>query len=235
MFRDISSCKDRIQELLDHNCLTADEAVLRAKSFVHLLRVFQAELCCLTKDWRSLLDVIQDAVRSDAPATDTFEAFADMLWAEKDCPVEVLFAALEAILHASLDRASLSVEKFSRWLRAICTILLSRNSPADRAKALGYVEQAVAVLEEHSDDLRDENVYPMDERQWLLGTSYNTGIECLHVSLADEARRWFEASTVICRFVPDGEARATKISETYTTLLAKFHPDADKSTDSDLS
>jgi hypothetical protein len=21
--------------------------------------------------------------------------------------------------------------------------------------------------------------YPMDERQWLLGTSYNTGIECL--------------------------------------------------------
>ena len=22
-------------------------------------------------------------------------------------------------------------------------------------------------------------VYPMDERQWLLGTAYNTGIECL--------------------------------------------------------
>lgn len=65
---------------------------------------------------------------------------------------------LQAILHASLDRASLSVEKFSRWLRAICTILLSRNSSADRAKALRYVEQAVAVLEEHTDDLHDENV-----------------------------------------------------------------------------
>lgn len=102
--------------------------------------------------------MIQEAVRSDALATNTFEAFADILWVEKDCPVEVLFAALEAILHASLDRASLSVEKFSRWLRAICTILLSRNSSADRAKALRYVEQAVAVLEEHSDDPDNENV-----------------------------------------------------------------------------
>lgn len=90
------------------------------------------------------------------------------------------------------------MEKFSRWLRAICTILLSKNSASDRAKALGYVEQAVAVLEDYANDSRDENVsslfgqpierteggvlsqvYPMDERQWLLGTSYNTGIECL--------------------------------------------------------
>lgn len=58
----------------------------------------------------------------------------------------------QAILHASLDRAVLSVEKFSRWLRAICTILLSRNSAADRTKAIGYVEQAVGVLQEHAAD-----------------------------------------------------------------------------------
>ncbi|GJE98003.1 SPO22 domain-containing protein [Phanerochaete sordida] len=234
-FRNISLCKDRIQGLLENKHLIADEDVMRARSFIHILRLFQAEVCCLMKNWGSLLGVIQDAVRSDALATETFEAFADMLWVEKDCPVEVLFAALEAILHASLDRASLSVEKFSRWLRAICTILLSRNSSADRAKALRYVEQAVAVLEEHTDDLHDENVYPMDERQWLLGTSYNTGIECLHVSLADEARRWFEASTVVCRFVPDGGSRAAKISETYTTLLERFQPGASTSTNSDLS
>jgi len=72
--------------------------------------------------------------------------------------------------------------------------------------------------------------YPMDERQWLLGTSYNTGIECLQfvpflvvnseiflkftfhsASLLDEARRWFESSTVICKFVPDGKNRAEKV------------------------
>ena len=43
------------------------------------------------------------------------------------------------------------MEKFSRWLRSICTILLSRNGEADRVKAIGYMEQAVAVLEEHGD------------------------------------------------------------------------------------
>ena len=65
-------------------------------------------------------------------------------------------AANKAILHASLDQGSLSVEKFSRWLRAICTILLSRNTAPDRLKSLGYIEQAISVLQEHGDD-RDES------------------------------------------------------------------------------
>ncbi|THG97385.1 hypothetical protein EW026_g4602 [Hermanssonia centrifuga] len=177
---DIATCTKRIQKVLDGNKLSIED-VDRARSFIHLLRVFDTEVSCLMKDWKHLLESIQQVVQSDPGGMDTFEAIADILWAEKDCPVEVLFAALEAILHASLDRMSLSVEKFARWLRAISTILLARNSTSDRTKAVGYVEQAVAVLEEHSQNLQQEmeNVYPMDERQWLLGTSYNTGIECL--------------------------------------------------------
>ncbi|KAG6865823.1 hypothetical protein C0991_011442 [Blastosporella zonata] len=66
--------------------------------------------------------------------------------------------------------------------------------------------------------------YPMDERQWLLATSYNTGTECLHGAMLDEAKRWFEASTVICRFVPGGQDRAEKISDTYTHLLSRYGP-----------
>ena len=58
----------------------------------------------------------------------------------------------QAILHASLDCGSLSIDKFSRWLRAICTMLLSRNTAEDRTKAIGYVEQAVRVLEDHTQD-----------------------------------------------------------------------------------
>jgi len=65
--------------------------------------------------------------------------------------------ALEAILHASLDRSALSVEKFARWLRAICTILLARNTTPDRLKAISYIEQAITVLEVHGgDDVGDE-------------------------------------------------------------------------------
>ena len=58
----------------------------------------------------------------------------------------------QGILHACLDRALLSIGKFSRWLRAICTILLSRGSASDRTKAAGYVEQAVRVLQDHATD-----------------------------------------------------------------------------------
>jgi len=51
---------------------------------------------------------------------------------------------------ASLDHKALSVERFSRWLRAICTIILARNTAADRTKAIGYVEQALTVIEDHN-------------------------------------------------------------------------------------
>jgi hypothetical protein len=51
-----------------------------------------------------------------------------------------------------LEHNSLSIDKFSRWLRAICTILLSKDTPSDRTKAAGFVEQAINVLEEHGNN-----------------------------------------------------------------------------------
>jgi len=84
----------------------------------------------------------------------------------------------------------------------------------------------------------------MDERQWLLATAYNTGTECLQFvipplamcfiihpsfvllfdvssssSMLDEAKRWFEASTVICRFVPGGQQRAEKVRGVCSAFL----------------
>jgi len=222
---DILSCKQRILDIKNKNDIWADDDISHVQSFVHVLRIFETEILCHLKDWNAINQIIVEAIRSDASAVMTFEAIADILWTEKDCSVDVLFAALEALLHACLDRSCLSVEKFSRWLRAICTILLSRNNAADRVKALGYMEQAFAVMDASGDDPDEvSEFYPMDERQWLLGTSYNTGIECLHASLLDEAKRWFESSTVICKFVPDGQKRAEKISETYTHLLARYTP-----------
>ena len=65
---------------------------------------------------------------------------------------------MKAILRASLEHNTLSVEKFSRWLRTLCTVSLSRNTVTDRAKAIGYVEQALAVMKDHSDSGSDEEV-----------------------------------------------------------------------------
>ncbi|KAI0697156.1 hypothetical protein BC835DRAFT_1413864 [Cytidiella melzeri] len=206
----------RMRKMLDDKVLSG-EARERVISFLHTVRIFHAEVSCHLKDWKQTLRVIENAVHCDTTGTDTLEAIADILWVEKDCPVQVLLSALEAVLHSTLERASLSVEKFSRWLRAICTILLSRNTQDDRTRAIGYVEQAITVLDEHPNDQQDEEtIYPEDERQWLLGTTYNTGVECFHASLTGEAKRWFEAATVICRFTSDGKARAAKVGPQYT-------------------
>ncbi|KAJ8703329.1 sporulation-specific protein 22, variant 2 [Pleurotus ostreatus] len=216
---DINICKTTINSVMNKKKIVAVDDVRRVKYFLHILRIFQSESLANLKEWDELLEVIAEITESDELAVETYEAIADILWTDKDCPVNVLYAALEAILHASLNHGSLSVEKFARWLRAICTIILSRNTIADRAKAIGYVEQAATVMEEHQ---AGEDPYPMDERQWLLSTSYNTGIECLHASSLDEAKRWFESATVVCRFVPDGRSLANKISETYAHLLARY-------------
>ncbi|KAL5518460.1 SPO22 [Sanghuangporus vaninii] len=177
------------------------------------------------QEWDMLLRVINE-IGSGADTLASYEAIADMLWSERDCPVNVLYITLESLLRACLDHENLSVEKFSRWLRAICSILLSRNSSSDRGKAISYVEQALVVLENQDTTELEEQVYPMDERYWLLSTSYNTGIECLASTDLDEAKRWFEAAAVVCRSVPDGARQSERISETYRRLLDQYAPRA---------
>ncbi|KAJ6505845.1 meiosis protein SPO22/ZIP4 like-domain-containing protein [Mycena vitilis] len=218
---EVKICKKKISSIMEKNKITEGDDILRVQYFLHVLRVFEAEMLAQLKEWDQLSQIVTDVVTSGPLGVGTYEAIADILWAESDCPINVLLSGLEAILRASLDQNSLSVDKFSRWLRAICTIILARNTPTDRLKAIGYVEQAVSVIE---DNCEGDDAYPVEERNWLLGTSYNTGFECLEASMLDEAKRWFESATVICRFVPGGKERADKISETYMHLLARYNP-----------
>ncbi|KAI0318005.1 meiosis protein SPO22/ZIP4 like-domain-containing protein [Amylostereum chailletii] len=220
--RAIYACERTIRNVLEKAALREDNAAV-VLCCLRAVLVFEAEVAVRLKEWDQLPAIIESTAGLPTDLVDTLEAVADVLWAEKECPLNVLLTALEIILHASLDAQTLSVDKFSRWLRAICTMLLSRNAAPDRLKAVGYVEQALAVLTEHSED-RDEHgeTFPLDEREWLMTTSYNTGVECMHVNLLEEARRWFECSAVISRFVPNGEARGQRISETYTRLLSQY-------------
>ncbi|KAJ3794551.1 meiosis protein SPO22/ZIP4 like-domain-containing protein, partial [Lentinula aff. detonsa] len=206
---EIKSCKARISHIIESEKITGDDDLLRAQYFLHTLRVFEAELLAQLNDWDQLSKIIGDAVTSGSLAVATYEAIADILWEEKECPVNGKLTL--AVLHATLDHNSLSLEKYARWLRAIATIILARNTSADRIKAIGYIEQAVGMM---GNSVADES-YPMDERFWLLATSYNTGFECLEASLLDEAKRWFEASTVICKFVPGGTERAEKVCQSF--------------------
>ncbi|KAH9005872.1 hypothetical protein EDB86DRAFT_2795550, partial [Lactarius hatsudake] len=218
---EIQDCEGRLRKTLEKGVINSNNTP-RVIQCLSVLLMFEAELACRMKEWQLIPTIIQKVGQCQTLSSDTFEAISDMLWSAQDCPLDVLFVALEAILHASLDRNTLSVGKFARWLRAICTMLLARNTVPDRLKAIGYIEQAIVVLEEHGGDGDDDETYPLDERYWLLTTCYNTGIECLHVCLLDDARRWFEASGRICRYVPDGAVRAKKITDTYTHLMNRY-------------
>ncbi|KAH9075682.1 hypothetical protein EDB83DRAFT_2218480 [Lactarius deliciosus] len=218
---EIQDCEERLRKTLEKGVISSNNTP-RVVQCLSVLLMFEAELACRMKEWQLIPKIIQKVGQCQTLSSDTFEAISDMLWSAQDCPLDVLFVALEAILHASLDRNTLSVGKFARWLRAICTMLLARNTVPDRLKAIGYIEQAIVVLEEHGGDGDDDETYPLDERYWLLTTCYNTGIECLHVCLLDDARRWFEASGRICRYVPDGAVRAKKITDTYTHLMNRY-------------
>ncbi|KAK0475156.1 hypothetical protein IW261DRAFT_1595606 [Armillaria novae-zelandiae] len=217
--RDISSeirtCRERVEEIQGKGVITDENDVVRIGYFLHTLRVFEVEVLVRLGEWEAVGRVVEDTVKAGPLAASTYEAIADILWVRKDCPINILYVGLEAILRASLDHSSLSIDKFSRWLRALCTIMIARN---DRLKAVGYVEQAVGVIE---GSVGGDEPYPMDERFWLLSTAYNVGFECLESSAFDEAKRWFESSTVICRYVPGGKERAEKISDTYTRLLER--------------
>ncbi|SJL03232.1 uncharacterized protein ARMOST_06583 [Armillaria ostoyae] len=146
--RDISSeikiCRERVEEIQGKGVITDENDLARVGYFLHTLRVFEVEMLVRLGEWEAVGRVVGDTVKAGPLAASTYEAIADILWVRKDCPINILYVGLESILRASLDHNSLSIDKFSRWLRALCTIMIARN---DRLKAVGYVEQAVGVIE----------------------------------------------------------------------------------------
>ncbi|KAG9124869.1 hypothetical protein FRC07_009932 [Ceratobasidium sp. 392] len=129
----------------------------------------------------------------------------------------------KVMLRASLDSKHMSIDKFSRWLRALCTILLGRNKQQDRANALSFIEQAVEVIKENQDE-GGEQMYAHDEREWLLHIAFNTGVERFSVSDLEEAKRWIETATALARLVHNSSTASEKINALYQQVLARYDP-----------
>lgn len=45
----------------------------------------------------------------------------------------------------------------------------------------------------------------------LYGLRDDLELMLVSASLLDEAKRWFESSTIICKYVPNGQQRAEKV------------------------
>lgn len=59
LWEDIESDKKRIRAIVDEGNVLGDEEISRAESFLHVLRVFEAEILCQLKEWEAVLRVVE--------------------------------------------------------------------------------------------------------------------------------------------------------------------------------
>ncbi|CUA77764.1 hypothetical protein RSOLAG22IIIB_06771 [Rhizoctonia solani] len=215
---DVSTFRKIATGILADGAFDGDE---RPGYMINLFFTFEIEVLCRIHEWQRIRAVVETATEMECVTSTTLEAMADLLWSEDGCPTDVLYSALEAMLRSSLKSKNISVDKFSRWLRALCTILLARNRQQDRASALSFIEQAVEVIKDNKDESGDQ-MYAHDEREWLLHVAFNTGVERFTVSDIQEAKRWIETATVLAGLVHNSLVASEKINAVYRQVLAKY-------------
>ncbi|CAE7228948.1 unnamed protein product [Rhizoctonia solani] len=216
--KDIPTFREIATGILADGVFDGDD---RPGYMINLFFTFEIEVLCRVREWQRIQVVVEAATEMECVTSSTLEAMADLLWSEDACPTDVLYSALEAMLRSSLRSQNISIDKFSRWLRALCTILLARNRQQDRASALSFIEQAVEVIKDNKDDSGDQ-MYAHDEREWLLHIAFNTGVERFTVSDIQEAKRWIETATVLAGLVHNSDAASEKIDAVYRQVLAKY-------------
>ncbi|KIJ97167.1 hypothetical protein K443DRAFT_106039 [Laccaria amethystina LaAM-08-1] len=95
---DIKTAKNRITDILN-NAKALDEGEGdRIQYFLHTLRVFETEFLVHLKEWNQISQIVQEIVKSGLLAVDTYEAIADILWVDKDCPVNGKYATLSFLM-----------------------------------------------------------------------------------------------------------------------------------------
>ncbi|EUC65587.1 SPO22/ZIP4-like meiosis protein [Rhizoctonia solani AG-3 Rhs1AP] len=194
----------------------------RPDYMINLFFTFEMEVLCRLHQWQRIKDVVEAATEMECVTSTTLEAMADLLVELTFFPVRPANLDLDkAMLRSSLKSKNISIDKFSRWLRALCTILLARNRQQDRVSAISFIEQAVEVIKDNKDESGDQ-MYAHDEREWLLHITFNTGVERLAVSDIQEAKRWIETATVLAGLVHNSDAASEKINAVYRQVLAKY-------------
>ncbi|KAJ1310787.1 hypothetical protein OPQ81_009307 [Rhizoctonia solani] len=216
--KDIPTFRKSVERILADGVFDGDD---RLGYIVNIFLIFEVEVLCHMQEWQKIKPVVEEATEMECVTATTLEAMADLLWLEDTCPTDVLYSALEAMLRSSLRSKDISIDKFSRWLRALCTILLARNRQQDRASALSFIEQAVEVIKDNKDESGDQ-IYAHDEREWLLHVTFNTGVERFTVSDIQEAKRWIETATVLAGLVHNSDIASDKINAVYQQVLAKY-------------
>ncbi|PFH47188.1 hypothetical protein AMATHDRAFT_152750 [Amanita thiersii Skay4041] len=91
---EITACKSSILEIIGQHKIVEEADITRAQYFIHTLRIFEAEFLVQLKEWDGLAKIVGEAVSSGPLAVGTYEAIADLLWADKDCPINGTYKIL---------------------------------------------------------------------------------------------------------------------------------------------
>jgi hypothetical protein len=59
IIQEVVETKERITKLVTDNRSIGDVVADRCRSFLHILRVFQVEICCALKDWKRIPPIVE--------------------------------------------------------------------------------------------------------------------------------------------------------------------------------
>ncbi|KZO99626.1 hypothetical protein CALVIDRAFT_553111 [Calocera viscosa TUFC12733] len=223
ILQDIAVCKTSLKTARQHSVHGSQEEQLG--TMLQTCLVFEVEQLSCVRHWAPIVELIKETSLVPTPTMDALEMIMDILWKNNDCPTDVLYAGLEAILRSSLENTRLPMSKFCRWLRAVCDILLMRGRSSDRQKALQYFKQALELLQLWRECPDFEELYPTDERQWLFSVAYNTGLDDFRHSNVEEGMRWFAVASGLCDYVPNGEEHRKRVNKIQRNVTARINLD----------
>ncbi|KAF8139809.1 hypothetical protein EV363DRAFT_1310706 [Boletus edulis] len=132
LLAEIKGCRARLSDVLSK--VPADSQP-QVYSFLHVLRVFAVETAARVEDWAYVLATIKEATRTDDQALVTFEAFCDILWENKACPVNGTDCPLlpNILIHAHSSSPLVLYEALEVWTAVALSSHDRRSSLFHRA------------------------------------------------------------------------------------------------------
>lgn len=86
LLNELNQSSQRISKVLREEKVSQED-LPRLESSLQILRIFIVETASHLSDWTTVLATVEEASRSDRDALETYEAFADALWENKNCPI----------------------------------------------------------------------------------------------------------------------------------------------------
>ncbi|OCF32177.1 hypothetical protein I316_06091 [Kwoniella heveanensis BCC8398] len=137
-------------------------------SRANLEALYYLELLCEAQSWKE----VDAQLKSEYP----------------DCPMEIVYCALDKLLELCLISNAADVVRFSRWTRSIITLILDRGPSATQDDLMFFFEKVTHVLASPI----GSKAYPQDELEWLLATAWNKSLHSSQHGQLQDALKWCE-------------------------------------------